>query len=137
MTATQGETLAVRLGFKAGQVVQEVGKDEDCDEALRESIESVTGSKLVDEEYEDIVDMVLLWWRENDGDLLDKITDVLTPLDDGGFVVLLTPKAGREGYVEPSDIAEAAEQAGLTLSTSVNAALEWSGTRLGTPTARR
>ncbi len=140
MSATAGQaqsSLAERLGMKPSQVVQEIGYDEDCDEELRDSIESVTGSELVDEDYEDVVDVVLLWWREEDGDLFDALSDALTALADGGHIWLLTPKVGRDGHVEPSDIGEAAQTAGLSQTSSISAAHEWSGTRLVAPKARR
>ncbi|WP_106401961.1 DUF3052 domain-containing protein [Actinocorallia populi] len=138
MSATAGQaqterSLAERLGFKPGQVVQELGWDEDVSEELRASIETVTGSELVDEEYEDYADVVLLWWREDDGDLVDGLVDALTSITGGGHIWLLTPKAGREGHVEPSDIGEAAPTAGLSQTSSVSAAPEWSGTRLVAP----
>ena len=122
--------LAERLGIQKAQVVQEIGWDEDCDDDLRAAIEKVTGSELVDEDYDDVVDVVLLWWREDDGDLVDALVDSLTGLGDGGVVWLLTPKAGRDGHVEPSDIADAAPTAGLNQTSSVSAAGDWSGTRL-------
>jgi len=122
--------LAARLGLSAGQVVQELGWDEDCDEALRESVEQVTGTELVDEDYDDVVDVVLLWWRDGDGDLVDALVDSLVSLGDGGVVWLLTPKAGREGHVEPGDIGDAAPTAGLHQTSSISAATDWSGTRL-------
>jgi len=122
--------LATRLGLAPGQVVQELGWDEDCDEALRESVEQVTGTELVDEDYDDVVDVVLLWWRDGDGDLVDALVDSLVSLGDGGVVWLLTPKAGREGHVEPGDIGDAAPTAGLHQTSSISAATDWSGTRL-------
>jgi len=93
--------------------------------------------ELVDEDYEDVVDVVLLWWRDGDGDLVDALVDALTPLTDGGYIWLLTPKAGRDSHVEPSDINEAAPTAGLSQTSSVSAARDWSGTRLVAPKARR
>ena len=127
---------AARLGFIAGQVVQEIGYDEDSDDALRDAIEALTGSELVDEEYEDVVDAVLLWHREDDGDLVDVLMDALTALADGGHIWLLTPKAGRPGHIEPSDIGEAAPTAGLSQTSSVSAGRDWAGTRLVAPRAR-
>jgi DUF3052 family protein len=127
---------AARLGFTAGQVVQEIGYDEDSDEALRDAIEALTGSELVDEDYEDVVDAVLLWHREDDGDLVDVLMDALTALADGGHIWLLTPKAGRPGHIEPSDIGEAAPTAGLSQTSSVSASRDWAGTRLVAPRAR-
>jgi len=122
--------LGARLGLRAGQVVQELGHDDDCDEELRAAIAEITGSPLVDESYEEVVDVVLLWWRDGDGDLVDALVDALISLDDGGVVWLLTPKAGREGHVEPSDIGDAAPTAGLHQTSSISAASDWSGTRL-------
>jgi hypothetical protein len=139
-TAGQAQTersLAERLGFKAGQVVQEIGFDDDCDEELRSSIETVTGNELVDEDYEEVVDVVLLWWRDEDGDLVEGLIDAMTAVTGGGHVWLLTPKAGRDGHVEPSDIGEAAPIAGLSQTSSVSAARDWSGTRLVAPKAHR
>lgn len=142
MSATAGQaqserSLAERLGFKPGQVVQEIGYDDDCDEELRASIEAVTGNELVDEDYEDAVDVVVLWWRDEDGDLVDGLVDARTPLADGGHIWLLTPKAGRDGHVEPSDIGESAPTAGLAQTSSMSAARDWSGTRLVAPRVRK
>jgi Protein of unknown function (DUF3052) len=129
--AAEGERqLAGKLAITAGQVVQELGHDSDCDEGLRESIVAVAGSPLVDEDFDDVVDVVLLWWRDDDGDLVDALVDALISLGDGGVIWLLTPKAGRRGHVEPSDIGEAAPTAGLNSTSSTAAARDWSGTRL-------
>ncbi|GLX94526.1 DUF3052 domain-containing protein [Herbidospora sp. NBRC 101105] len=135
MSATAGQAqgergLAERLGLKPGQVVQEVGWDEDSDEALRQSIEELTGNEMVDEDYEEVVDVVLLWYRDGDDDLFDILSSVTTALADGGQIWLLTPKAGRDGHVEPSDIGEDATTAGLAQTSSISAARDWSGTRL-------
>ena len=129
---------AERLGIKPGQVVQEIGYDEaDSDEELREAITEIEGVELVDEDYDDVVDVVLMWWRDDDGDLVDALVDAVAPLADGGYIWLLTPKAGRPGHVEPSDIAEAAPTAGLSQTSSVSAGRGWSGSRLVAPKARR
>jgi hypothetical protein len=129
---------AERLGIKPGQVVQEIGYDTDCDEQLREAITKIDNVELVDEDDDvDVVDVVLMWWREDDGDLVDALVDALTPLADGGYIWLLTPKAGRPGHVEPSDIGEAAPTAGLSQTSSVSAGRDWSGSRLVAPKARR
>lgn len=138
MSATAGQaqdehSLAERLGLKPGYVVQEIGYDDDCDEELRDSIEKFTGNELVDEDFGEVVDAVLLWWREEDGDPADALMDAKTPLTDGGTIWLLTPKAGRDGHVEPSDVREAATTAGLSATKSINAAAEWSGTQLVSP----
>ena len=137
MSQTAGDAgsdrqLAGRLGLGPGNVVQELGYDDDCDDALRESVTHVTGSPMVDEDHEDVVDVVLLWWRDDDGDLVDALVDSLVSLDDGGVVWLLTPKVGRDGHVEPGDIGDAAPTAGLHQTSSISAAPDWSGTRLVT-----
>ena len=125
MSATAGQAqdqrdLAERLGIKPGHVVQEIGYDDD-----------------VDEDYPDVVDGVLLWFREGDGDLVDALMDALTTLADGGYVLLLTPKTGRDGHVEPSEIGEAAPTAGLSQTSTVSAGRNWSASRLVAPRARR
>lgn len=122
--------LAEQLGIKPGQVVQEIGYDDDCDEQLREAIAQRKDVELVDEDYDDVVDAVLLWWRDGDGDLVDALVDALTPLVDGGYIWLLTPTPGRDNYVEPREIAEAALNAGLLHTSSVRAGRDWLGTRL-------
>jgi Protein of unknown function (DUF3052) len=128
---------AMRLGFEPGQVVQELGWDEDTDDELRAAIEDVTGHELVDEEHEDVVDAVLLWWRDGDGDLVDALVDAKTDLADGGVIWLLTPKVGQSGHVDPSEISDAAPTAGLATTTSLTAASSWSGTKLVTPRMTR
>ncbi|MBM7167401.1 MULTISPECIES: DUF3052 domain-containing protein [unclassified Streptomyces] len=135
-TADHAETnLAVRLGFQPDQVVQEIGYDDDVDQELREAIEEATGTELVDEDYDDVADAVVLWFREDDGDLTDALVDAIAYMEEGGQILLLTPKTGRDGYVEPSDIGEAATTAGLSQTKSINAGKDWSGTRLVTPKA--
>ncbi len=135
--AEEQRNLASRLGLQPGQVVQELGYDDDSDDDIRQAIIGLTGNELVDEDYDDVVDVVLLWWREEDGDLVDALVDALTSLADGGHIWLLTPKAGRDGHVEPSDIGEAAPTAGLSQTSTVSAARDWSGTRLVSPKAAR
>jgi hypothetical protein len=128
---------AARLGFQPGQVVQELGYDDDAEQALREGIEAITGTELVDEEYDDVADAVVLWFREEDGDLTDALVDATTMIDEGAPVWLLTPKTGRDGYVEASDIQEAAQTAGLAQTSNVNAGKDWTGSRLVTPKAAK
>jgi hypothetical protein len=128
---------AVRLGFQPDQVVQEIGYDDDVDQELREAIEEITGQELVDEDYEDVADAVVLWFREDDGDLTDALVDAIQMIDDGAPVWLMTPKTGRDGYVEPSDINESATTAGLSQTKSFNAGKDWTGSRLVTPKAAR
>lgn len=129
--------LARRLGITAGQVVQEFGWDDDVDEDLREQVEAVTGEPIEDEDSIEVTDVVLLWYRDGDGDLVDTLVDSLTNLGDGGVVWLLTPKLGRPDHVEPGDIEEAAPTAGLHATSSISACPDWSGTRLASPKGRK
>ncbi|GAB3486875.1 DUF3052 domain-containing protein [Nocardiopsis coralliicola] len=139
MSATAGQAqgekaLAERLGFKPGQVVQEFGYDDDVDEALRTSIAETTGDELVDEGDDGIFDAALLWWRsDEEDDLTDALVDVLSSVEGGGAILVLTPKPGRDGHVAPSDVAEAASTAGLSQTSAVSAGSDWAGTRLVTP----
>jgi Protein of unknown function (DUF3052) len=132
-----GRGLAERLGIQPGMVVQELGYDDDIDEELRAAVVERCGSELVDENADDVVDVVLLWWREDDGDLVDALVDAIHPLAENGVVWLLTPKAGRPGNVAPSDISEAAPTAGLSQTSSISAARDWAGARLVAPKAGR
>jgi len=116
-------------------VVQELGWDEDTDDDLRADIEDAIGAEMLDDDADDVIDMVLLWWRDDDGDLVDELMDVISPLADDGFVWVVSPKTGNTGYVDPSEIAEAATTAGLTQTSVVNLG-EWSGSRLVQPKAR-
>jgi hypothetical protein len=130
--------LAEKLGIEPGMVVQVVGADDSSDiavdQSLLDDVAARAGTELVlTDDSDDVVDVVLLWWREGDGDLVDALVDALTNLADNGVVWLLTPKAGRDGHVEPSDIDEAAPTAGLSSTRSTSAAPEWSGTRLVSP----
>lgn len=143
MSATAGQAqsergLADRLGFKPGQVVQEFGFDDDVDEQLRASIAERTGEELVDEDYDGVVDSALLWWRsDEEDDLTDVLVDVLATVEGGGIILVLTPKAGREGHVPPTDVAEAATTAGLSQTSPVSSGGDWSGTRLVVPKMQR
>lgn len=134
VSATEGSG-AHKLGFTSGLVVQELGWDEDTDDDLRADIEEVIGSEMLDEDADDVIDVVLLWWREDDGDLVDALMDAITPLADDGYVWVISPKTGNDGHVDPSEIAEAAPTAGLT-QTSVASLGQWTGARLVQPKSR-
>jgi DUF3052 family protein len=129
---------ASRLGLEAGWIVQEIGYDDDCDDDFRDAIRQITGEQFVDEDTDEVVDAVLLWFREDDGDLVDAFFDILTDLKAGGVVWLLTPKVGRDGYIDASEIAEAAPTAGLSTTSSLTVTDDWSATKLVVPkTGRR
>lgn len=133
MSSTAAAGPADRLGFKPGMVVQELGWDNDTDEELRVAIEDAIDDGMVDGEYGNVVDAVLLWWRDDDGDLVDGLVDALTDLVGGGVIWLLTPKVGRSGAVDPADIAEAAPIAGLSQTTAAAVSKDWAATRLVAP----
>ncbi|HEY8718597.1 MAG TPA: DUF3052 domain-containing protein [Pengzhenrongella sp.] len=118
------------MGLKPSMIVMEIGYDDDVDDDLRGLIEDCTGGDLVTEDSDEVVDVVLVWYREDDGDLGDLLVDAIGPLADDGFIWLLTPKRGRAAYVEPSDIAEAASVAGLSQTSITTAGTEWSAARL-------
>jgi hypothetical protein len=128
---------ASRLGLEAGWIVQEIGYDDDCDDDLRDAIKAITGEEFVDEDTDEVVDVVLLWFRDDDGDLVDAFFDILTDLKAGGVVWLLTPKVGRDGYVDASEIAEAAPTAGLATTSSLTVTDDWSATKLVVPKSGR
>lgn len=121
--------VASRLGLSEGMVVQEFQYDSDVDEGLRSSIAAACGTPVVGEDHGDVVDVVLLWYREGDDDLADLLMDAQTLLDDGGAVWLLAPKSGRPGHVPQRDIEEGASLAGLH-ATSTFVVGDWAAVRL-------
>jgi hypothetical protein len=131
------QLVGERLGIKAGMVVQELGWDEDVDDSVRVAIEDTIDADMVDGDYGNVVDSVVLWWRDDDGDLVDTLMDSLSDLVAGGVIWLLTPKVGRANAVDPADIAEAAPVAGLATTTTVAVSQDWAATRLVTPKSPR
>ena len=137
VSATEDEKTAVnRLGLAPGMAVQEIGWDEDVDDEVRVLVEDAIDAELVEEVVEP-VDLVLLWWRDSDGDLVDGLVDALTDLTDSGYIWLMTPKVGRDGYVDAADLAEAAVTAGLAQTTSASVSSDWAATKLVRPKGSR
>ena len=132
MNSAQGPAATVeRLGIISEQLILEVGFDEtDCDKPLRDAIITKSGTQFLDATAQEVVDAVILWWREGDGDLVDELVDALTYLTEDGPIWLFTPKVGRSGYVEASDIQDSAPTAGMSQTTSFPASADWSATRL-------
>lgn len=126
--------MAVRLGFAPGQVVQEFYYDDDVDEQVRASVAEETGTELVDLDYGDVVDGVLIWWRADDAaeeDLADVLVDAVANLDDGGGDIwVISPKAGRDGSVPVSDTEDAARTCGLQCTNTSALGDDWTGMRL-------
>ena len=111
-------------------IVQEFGYDDDVDFDLRDRIEGLIGSQMLDEDDQDVVDAVLLWWRDGDGDLIDALVDAQTQLDTGGAVWLLTPKPGRDGHVSPADVESSSSTAGLHTTSRAGVSEDWTALRL-------
>lgn len=128
--ASQGSNLAEVFDLKEGQIVQELGYDDDVDLDLRDAIEDAIDADLEDEESQEIMDAVVVWFRKDDGDLVDYLQDALASLVAGGPVWVLTPKPGRPGHVQPAEVVEAADLAGLRAMNAVSLTADWSGTRL-------
>ncbi len=128
-------SYAQKLGIQKDQVVQELGWDEDTDDDIRADIEDASGSELLDEDADEVVDVVLLWWRDDDGDLVDRLMDAIAPLADDGVIWVLTPKTGKPGHVQPAEIAESAPTAGLMQTSSANLG-DWSASRLVQPKSK-
>lgn len=124
-----GPNYAQRLGIESDQIVQELGWDDDCDDEISADVEEACGSELLDEDADEVVDVVLLWWRDGDGDLVDRLMDAIATLGEDGVIWVLTPKTGKPGHVQPAEIAESAPTAGLMQTSSANLGA-WSGSRL-------
>lgn len=125
--------VAERLGIESGMVVGEIGWDEDVDDDVRAAVEERCGSELLDDDADDVLDVVLFWWRNDDGDLVDALVDATSGLAEDGVIWVLTPKTGRDGHVEPSEIAEAVPTAGLAQTSNISVGPDWVGIRLVSP----
>jgi len=138
VTADQSDPTRIQamMSLNKGMVIQELGWDEDVDDDLRNVVMDIIDDDLVEEAFE-AVDAVLLWWRADDGDVTDGLVDALTDLSPSGAVWLLTPKVGRPGAISSSDIAEAAETAGLSLASPVDVSHQWQAQRAARPKSAR
>jgi hypothetical protein len=135
VVAADSPNYARSLGIEKDQVVQELGWDEDTDDDIRVDVEDTAGSELLDEDADEVVDVVLLWWRDDDGDLVDRLMDAITPLAEDGVIWVITPKTGKPGHVQPAEIAESAPTAGLMQTSSANLG-DWIATRLVQPKSK-
>ncbi|HEV7209100.1 MAG TPA: DUF3052 domain-containing protein [Mycobacteriales bacterium] len=129
--------VATKLGVKPGDLVQQLGENDDVDESVLPAILAQAGTDLVPADTDDVVDVVLLWFREDDGDLVDALVDARPQLSDTGAIWLLTPKAGREGHVEPADVLEAVPTAGLAQTSTVSVGPDWTAMKLAAPKGSR
>lgn len=135
VAADDAPNYAHKLGIGKGQIVQELGWDDDANDDIRADVEEAGDGELLDENTDEVVDVVLLWWRDGDGDLVDTLMDAIASLADDGVIWVLTPKTGRSGHVQPADIAESAPTAGLVPTSSVNLN-DWSGSCLVQPKSK-
>lgn len=124
------KSLLDELGLQPDSLVQEIGADSDVDHALRDALDDLLDEPLIDEDEQEVVDAVLLWFRDGDDDLTDALVDALTTLDEDGVVWLMTPRSGRPGYVPPVEIQVSATDAGLHGTSSAGVSADWSANRL-------
>ena len=118
------------MGFAKGDQILEIGYAADCDNSLRAKITDISGTELIEVDPTEVVDAVIIWWRDGDGDLIDELMDALTYLSETGPIWVMTPKMGRANYVEASEIQDAAPIAGLSTTSSIPVTTDWTATRL-------
>ena len=118
------------MGFEKGQLILEIGHGSDCDENLRQQIVDIVGEPLIQNDTNEVVDSVLIWFRDDDSDLTDELVDALAYLSESGTIWVLTPKVGRDGHVEPSDIQDAVNIAGLSQTSTIAVAPNWTATKI-------
>ena len=118
------------MGFEKGQLILEIGHGSDCDENLRQQIVEIIGEPFIQNDTNEVVDCVLIWFREDDGDLTDELVDALAFLSESGTIWVLTPKVGRDGHVEASDIQDAVNIAGLSQTSTIAVAPNWTATKI-------
>jgi hypothetical protein len=120
----------MRMGFAKGDLILEIGHAADSDDSLRAKIKAITGTEFIQSDPTEVIDGVIIWWRDGDGDLIDELMDALTFLSETGPIWVMTPKMGRPNYVEASEIQDAAPIAGLSVTSSIAIATDWTTTRL-------
>ncbi|MDR0283663.1 MAG: DUF3052 domain-containing protein [Propionibacteriaceae bacterium] len=132
LTGPVEETAVHHVGLKKGMVVEEIGWYDDADEEIRQAVMTAIDADLVEESPE-AVDAVLLWLRQDDGDVMDVLIDSLRDLGPAGFLWVLTPKIGRPGHVTQSDLNEGVVAAGLSLTTTTSVSKDWSAHKVVRP----
>jgi hypothetical protein len=120
----------MRMGFAKGDQILEIGYAADCDDSLRAKIKGFTEAEFIQIDPTEVIDGVIIWWRDGDGDLIDELMDALTFLSETGPIWVMTPKMGRPNYVETSEIQDAAPIAGLSVTSTIAVAADWTATRL-------
>lgn len=105
-----------RLGLRKDQIVIEYGHDDDVEPSVRSSVEEITGAPVEADDYDGVVDVVLVWWRDGDGDLTDELVDSLTMAEEDGFILLFTPGRGRADRVAAHEVEDACRTCNLSAS---------------------
>ena len=84
--------------------VQEIGYADDVDqEELRQGIQETTGQEHRDEDYNGVANVVLLWFRDEDGDLTDALVDAIGLIDEKrGDLAAPLPSPGGRGTSSPA-----------------------------------
>ena len=118
------------MGFAKGDQILEIGYAADCDDSLRAKIKGFTETEFIQIDPTEVIDGVIIWWRDRDGDLIDELMDALTFLSETGPIWVMTQKMGRPNYVEASEIQDAAPIAGLSVTSTIAVATDWTATRL-------
>ena len=118
------------MGFAKGDQILEIGYAADCDDSLRAKIKGFTETEFIQIDPTEVIDGVIIWWRDGDGDLIDELMDALTFLSETGPIWVMTPKMGRPNYVEASEIQDAAPITGLSVTSTIAVAADWTATRL-------
>ena len=126
-----------RLGLAPDALVQIVGWDDDCDEDCLAELEDLVSEVVMGDEAENVVDGLLVWWREEDGDLADGLLDALSMLADDGVVWLFTPRPGRTGHMPSSEVKEAVQVAGHQVTSTIGAGSDWQAARITAPKSGR
>jgi len=120
----------MRMGFAKGDQILEIGYAADCDDSLRAKIKGFTETEFIQIDPTEVIDGVIIWWRDSDGDLIDELMDALTFLSETGPIWVMTQKMGRPNYVEASEIQDAAPIAGLSVTSTIAVATDWTANRL-------
>jgi hypothetical protein len=120
----------MRMGFAKGDQILEIGYAADCDDSLRAKIKGFTETEFIQIDPTEVIDGVIIWWRDGDGDLIDELMDAMTFLSETGPIWVMTQKMGRPNYVEASEIQDAAPIAGLSVTSTIAVATDWTATRL-------
>ncbi|QOR48480.1 DUF3052 domain-containing protein [Trueperella pecoris] len=122
------------FGFGVGQIIQEFGFDDDVDMSLRTAIEEITGEQLEDEEYRGSADGTIAWWRSDDGDV-DDLTDLFVDCASGlaeesAQIWLMVPEQRTQYSVPMEDVKEAADTAGLSVTSTRHLESGWTAFRV-------